>query len=174
MKTIIDENDLQTSSTEKDDISKYFEKYNKAATVENVQNSPGDMPANESKPFISIKDTESPKTEEKPKRRRKKKIENQIISGEILSGALFLTIVDMLLPMLIAVVNNALSKDKIKGKDLSLTQTQRNQLEPIADSVMKQIELNTNPVLILILSMGGLYGMNYMAAKYKLDENTLQ
>lgn len=105
----------------------------------------------------------------KPKRRNKKKMDAQFISGDIISGALFLTFIDMLLPMAIATANNTLSDDKVSAKSMQLTQTQKNELEPIADALMKEIQIKANPLVILIVSMISVYGMNFVQAKFSLE-----
>ena len=106
---------------------------------------------------------------DKPKRRgRRKKIEPVIISGELLTGAMFLTLIDMLFPMIIATINNTIDKKKqVSAQSLKITQTQKNELEPIADAVMKEIQIKANPVYILIASMLSIYGMNFLKAKYE-------
>lgn len=166
--------EVKTEGKEIDDISSYFSKYKQAAKIEPKIEQNGKPTVDQ--PFLNIKDnplisdTYNQEPEKKVRKPRRKKADKMIISGEVLTGALFLIFVDMLLPMLIALANNAISKDKIEGKDLGLTATQRNQLEPVADAVMKEIEMKANPVAILIITMAGLYGMNFMVAKYKLSD----
>lgn len=160
-KTIIDEKDviepkkIETTST--DEIADYFKQFNKGATIETLEKDNQEATA------------QSVAEDSQPKKRRRRTKKKMIVSGEILTGALFLTIIDMLLPMLIAIVNNYASKNKIKHEDLQLTREQQKQLEPIADEVMKEIEMNANPVAIMIIAMAGIYGMNFMAAKFNVN-----
>lgn len=102
--------------------------------------------------------------------------EQTTLSGEILTGALFITLVDLVMPLIIAGLNNRFSKNKIKASDLSLTQKQKNELAPIADRVVKQFDFNGNPNILLIFSMLGIYGANYAMLKFnsKPDEKSFQ
>jgi len=87
------------------------------------------------------------------------------LSGELLTGALFLTLVDLLFPIIIVGINNRFTKDKIKASDLSLTEKQKKEIAPIADRVLKQINVQANPTLLLFLSVAGIYGANFFAFK---------
>jgi hypothetical protein len=87
------------------------------------------------------------------------------ISGEIISGALFMTMIDLLLPLLFITANNYFSKTKIKAEDLQLTDKQKNELEPIAEKVAAQVRLTANPTVVLIFTLAGIYGLNFIKAK---------
>jgi len=87
------------------------------------------------------------------------------LSGELLTGALFLTLIDLLFPIVIAGINNRFSKDKINASALSLTEKQKKEIAPIADRVLKQINVQANPTLLLFLSVVGIYGANFAVAK---------
>lgn len=100
----------------------------------------------------------------------KKDTEPAYVDGDLLDGALFLTLVDLLFPMIIAGIHNMLTKEK-KGKidpeDLMLTEKQKNKLAPVADRVTAQLKLSANPTTVLVLSMFGLYGMQYALCRMK-------
>ncbi len=96
---------------------------------------------------------------------RAKKVKKLVISGEIITGLLFITLLDLVLPMAMTSVNNALTGEKMSQTDLKLTQTQKNELEPIADEVMKELQLKADPIFILIVSFISIYGMKFMDAK---------
>lgn len=99
------------------------------------------------------------------------------LSGEILTGALFITLVDLLLPLIIAGLNNRFSKQKIKSSDLYLTAKQKSELAPIADKVVKQFDFNANPIALLCVSMIGIYGANFALLKFggsKDEKNTAE
>lgn len=110
---------------------------------------------------------------EKPKKRRgrKPKAEKMSISGEIISGALFITLLDIILPTIIVTVNNVIDKKgkKMSVMDLRLKQTQKNELEPIAEEVMKELMIKANPTFILISSFVSIYALNFVQAKYGND-----
>lgn len=90
-------------------------------------------------------------------------IEMSQINSNLLSGALFLTLVDLVLPMLVAALNNRFSKIKVKASELMMTAKQKNELAPIADKVMSQVNITANPTLLLCISMFAIYGMNLAA-----------
>lgn len=100
-----------------------------------------------------------------PRKTRIKKDKKMVISGEIITGLLFITLLDLTLPMLMCSTNNALTGEKMNPNDLKLTQTQKNELEPIADEVMKELQLKANPIFILIVSFISIYGMKFLDAK---------
>lgn len=81
--------------------------------------------------------------------------------SDVLTGAMFITLLDMLLPLLIEVVNNRFTKHKIKASDLSMTADQRKRLAPLADGVVKKFNIQANPVVLLLIGVAGVYGMNY-------------
>lgn len=87
------------------------------------------------------------------------------ISGEIISGALFMTMVDLLLPLIIVAINNYFSKVKISPKDFELTDKQKKDLEPIAEKVAAQVRLTANPMVVLAFTLAGIYGMNLLKAR---------
>ena len=85
--------------------------------------------------------------------------------SDLLTGALFISMIDILVPLLIEVVNNKFSKEKIKASDLTLTAEQQKRLSPIADELVKRLNLDLHPGLLLILGLAGIYGLNYAAIK---------
>jgi hypothetical protein len=87
------------------------------------------------------------------------------ISGTLIDGALFIMLIDLLFPMLITLANNNLSATKIDVEDLQLSTKQKNDLQPIADQVVKYLTLKANPVWLLTIAMAGIYGINTMAAR---------
>lgn len=87
------------------------------------------------------------------------------ISGEIISGALFMTMIDLLLPLFIVFLNNHFSKVKISPKDFELTEKQKKDLEPIAEKVAAQIRLTADPMLVMGFTLAGIYGINFMKAR---------
>jgi hypothetical protein len=88
------------------------------------------------------------------------------ISGDIISGALFLTLIDLLLPFIFIKANNYFSKDKLKMSDLEMTEKQKRTLEPIADKVAAQIKATANPTVILVFTLCSIYAINFAEAKF--------
>lgn len=87
------------------------------------------------------------------------------ISGSVITAGLFLLIIDTVLPMVIVLLNNRFSEKKMKAEVLKLTDEQRKELEPLADQVLKQIQMTGNPTAVLLLTFVGLYAANYAMAK---------
>lgn len=84
----------------------------------------------------------------------------------VLNGAMFLVLVDLLFPMILEIANNWLDpKNKISARQLKLDDKQKKDIEPIADMVMKQVNINGNPTWLLIMALAGTYGLNFMALK---------
>lgn len=90
---------------------------------------------------------------------------SQTLGGSVLTGAMFLTMVDLIIPLAIAGANNYLSKDKIKPSDLKLQKSQINELAPLCDEVLKQWQISARPEYLLAISMVGIYGLNFFMAK---------
>src|SRR3982751_4607616 len=64
-------------------------------------------------------------------------IPDSVAAGILIDGAMFIALIDMVLPMIICLINNRFSDEKIKPEDLQLRKDQKNQLTPIVDAVMK-------------------------------------
>lgn len=91
--------------------------------------------------------------------------ETMEISGTLIDGAMFIMLVDMLFPLLIVVANNKMSKTQIEIEDIQLSEKQKKDLAPLADEVCKQLTLQANPAFLLLVGLGGIYGINFMVAK---------
>ncbi len=87
------------------------------------------------------------------------------ISGEILSGTLFLTLIESFMPILIGILNEQFDNKKVDIKKLKLTAGQKKELSPICDEVVKHFNITGNPVMLLIGSLIGIYGINYMSLR---------
>ncbi len=106
----------------------------------------------------------------KDKRGRKKKIDEpdpEPVESSIISGALLILMIDLVIPNIMVFVNNKVTGEKLKVKDLQLTRSQQSELQPIADEVAKNIALRGNPLTVLIVTLIGIYGINLMALKAK-------
>lgn len=99
------------------------------------------------------------------------------LSGAIIDGALFLLMIDVLFPLLISVINNRFTDIKVNPEKLQLTEKQKRDLAPLADAVMKQVQLRGNPTVLLLLSLLGVYSVNLIGihfaekAKQKIKPN---
>jgi len=97
--------------------------------------------------------------------RKSKQEESNTITSELISGALFITLIDLLFPMLISAINNKFSKTKIEAADLQLTPKQKAEIEPLSNEVVKYININGHPIALFCIAMGGIYGLNFMSLK---------
>ena len=109
---------------------------------------------------------------EKKKRGRKPKdkfeqdiTEKRVVSDTIINGALLLLFIDVVIPNLIAMINNKMSKKKIKASRLAMTEGQKRELQPIADEAARAIQLQGNPITILAFSIVSIYATNLLLIK---------
>ena len=116
LKVIVDGDD-KPPETKAAGISDFFSKYKGASTIE----VPDDAPSKETSSDLIHTDTSTPGFEFNPsgnepkKRASRRTKKTAFIGGEVLTGALFISLVDMLLPMAIATLSNKFSKDQIKA-----------------------------------------------------------
>lgn len=87
--------------------------------------------------------------------------------NQIISGYMFLIIIDFAFPALFCTIYNKFIRGKTDKKILSsqikLKKSELEELQPIADEVVKKLSLNINPVYVLIIGMGSIYIGNFMA-----------
>lgn len=91
------------------------------------------------------------------------------VNSVLISGALFIMIVDFLLPVVIAFVHNKTNKNRIEPQAIKLTDQQKKEIEPLCDQVVKYLNLNANPLVLLMISLGGAYSMGYMAERGRVE-----
>lgn len=91
-----------------------------------------------------------------------------IQGNAIISGALLISLIDLLLPLAISALNNIASDQKIKPELLQMTAKQKDTLAPVCDQVSQYINLTGNPLIILTVSLVGIYGMNFLMIKQSL------
>jgi len=95
--------------------------------------------------------------------------EPSTISGDFISGALFLTIINLLLPMLFSIANNMVSKKKVAYEDLQIDEKALKQLEQLSEKALRHVKIEANPVAVLLFTMLGLYAMQFMTVKMLND-----
>lgn len=121
-------------------------------------------------PYISAKGVSSMPVTQQPL----KPTEPPKLSGMLISGALFLMLVNLCLPLGFSVINNFFNKDKLNPEHLKLTKEQIKELDPVCDAAMKQASVTGNPVLLLVLGICTAMGLNYMVWKMGVDEKKLK
>lgn len=139
-------------------INDFLSGYDKAPIIEQIKTSESETPKNEIKTPEKFKVTAG-------------EMEAGSISGAVLEGALILTLIDMIIPTAIVYAHKRFSKDgtKLSLSKLRLTKGQKNELTPVFDKVLKSLNVEGNPLHLLILSMLAMYGMNYLIMKQDLD-----
>lgn len=124
------------------------------------------------KGYTKKMDVETEVEQEAPRKKRgrprKEKEPDTIEDSNLISGALFLLLIDLAIPALLSMANNMMVKDKrkkIKAKTLKMTKEQREELAPIADEAVKQLMLQASPLAVFLVSIIGIYGLNFMMLK---------
>lgn len=86
---------------------------------------------------------------------------NQLALNTLISGAMFITLIDLLIPLTIAGLNNLFNKKvKLEADKLKMTQSQRNDLSQIGEAVVKELKINAPHWVLLLLALFGIYGFN--------------
>jgi len=144
--------------------------------VEQSTNMPENIPDNSlseiSKLMSDYKEqasvTDEPIKEEKKGRGRPKKTEvkeqnNVINESSLITGSLFMLLINLIIPGLTAFIHNQFNKkNKIKSSQLALNKDQLEEIKPLADEAAKQIKLHADPMTLFIMALVGIYGVNYM------------
>ena len=88
-------------------------------------------------------------------------------AAAFITGALFLTIVDALLPSAIIYIAGLVSEDykALKPKQIKLTKEQKADLAPLADEVVKIVLGEADPLFLLLIAMSAMYWENIQDAE---------
>lgn len=95
----------------------------------------------------------------------------QISGSYLITASMFLTIIDMLFPMLIVGANNLVSDVKVELNQVRLKKDNesgtdvKKDLEPLAQATLKQLNLQGNPLLLLIITLSCNWTWNLIAAR---------
>lgn len=98
------------------------------------------------------------------------------LTGELIGGAMFITMIDLFLPGLFVMFNNFVlvkdKKDMIKMEEMQLDDKTIKRLEPVADKSLRRLKLRGDPTVWLMITMLGCYGMRFATIKFerKLEE----
>jgi len=93
-----------------------------------------------------------------------------IVASSLITGSLFITMIDIILPMVFAGLNNWRSKVKVDSDKMKMTQRQKDDLAPIGDAVVKELNINANPVALLLIGLGGIYGGNLVMLRNEAEK----
>jgi hypothetical protein len=83
----------------------------------------------------------------------------------VLTGAMMIFLVDLIIPTIIELLNNAISKKKIQGAALRMKDDQKKELAPYAEAAMRQLNIVSDPKWLLLFAIAGVYGTNYLKLK---------
>lgn len=85
-----------------------------------------------------------------------------IPASQLVNGALFLAFINFIIPLAISGVHNWFNKkNKLAIKDLKLTNDEKKEIDPLMDATLKQLNINANPLILLIISLVGAYSVKY-------------
>lgn len=99
-----------------------------------------------------------------------KDAKTEIKGSALITAAMFLTFIDIMIPLIIVGLNNWLSDTKISFSDLRMDDDVKKEINPIADATLKQLNIEGNPALLLGLMLSSTYTMNYFRARGLADE----
>lgn len=84
----------------------------------------------------------------------------------LINGALFLSVVNFVIPMIIITANNWLyPKEKMVLKDLKFTDSEKKEIDPLMDATLKQLNINGNPLVLLLIILTAGYAMKFIGKK---------
>lgn len=92
------------------------------------------------------------------------------LTGDLIGGAMFITMIDLFLPGLFVLFNNWLvtdRKDIIKMSEMQLDEKTIKRLEPVADKSLRRLKLRGDPTVWLFITMIGCYGIKYGQIKFE-------
>jgi hypothetical protein len=179
--TILDENNNTKTFTEKpssDTLDNILAGYQKQMTVDNVQATAVEQrrgrgrPAGSTKKTMNKGVTQPPPTTQPAPQVQQPQHPGQIpaptgnqpatIRGTLIGGYMFLVMIDNVLPMIINFIHSRYSKLKVNFAKLKLTEQQKKDLEPVSNDVVRELNINGNPIALMLLGLGSIYTMNYM------------
>lgn len=89
-------------------------------------------------------------------------VPTQIQSSVLISGSMFIMMIDILFPLVIGGLNNMLTKTKIDTDKMKMTATQKSELAPIGEAVARELNISGSPTVLLSISLVGIYSANLL------------
>ncbi len=99
--------------------------------------------------------------------------EAKIDAGIMIDGAMFLMMVNMLIPLILSSVNNYFSKTKVKPEAIEMTEKQESKFAPLVDRCLRGIEMKGNPQSLLMFGLLTIFGVNFINARMEAEISTL-
>lgn len=85
----------------------------------------------------------------------------QLNLNTLITGAMFITLIDLLIPMSIAGLNNMFNKSvQLDSDQLRMTDRQKNDLSAIGDAVVRELKINAPHWVLMLIALFGIYGFN--------------
>lgn len=95
-----------------------------------------------------------------------------------ITGAVFITMVDLLIPLFITGVYNWMQSRKKDGltleyEKLKMSPSQRNDLAVVGDAVVRELKISGSPTALFIMGLAGVYFMNFILQKSLAEKEAL-
>lgn len=88
---------------------------------------------------------------------------NVLAASTLISGAMFIILIDMLMPLTICGLNNMFNKQyKLDPDKMRMTDKQKSELSTVGDAVVRELKITASPSLLFLLTLFGIYGFNAM------------
>lgn len=86
---------------------------------------------------------------------------NVLAASTLISGAMFIILIDLLMPMSICGLNNLFNKEyKLDPDKMKMTDKQKSELSTVGDAVVRELKITASPSLLFLLTLFGIYGFN--------------
>ncbi len=93
----------------------------------------------------------------------------------LINGALFLSVINFIIPLTIVTINNWVSpKEKMTLKDLRLTNEEKKEIDPLMDATLKQLNIQGNPLILLMITLTAAYSMKFIGKKVDIETENLE
>jgi len=160
------ETEIETEKLPIDETSELdaiLSQYTKPFEDTNESDEPENKVENKTEPIDGETKKETRGRKKGGKNKTEQKAEGETLPiNNLLNGAILILIIDLVLPLIIMYVGKIVTKKTVPLDALQLTEKQKKDLIPICDEVAKRVNVN-NPILLLAVTLSGIYGMNYMA-----------
>ena len=93
----------------------------------------------------------------------------------LINGALFLSVINFIIPLTIVTINNWVSpREKMTLKDLRLTNEEKKEIDPLMDATLKQLNIQGNPLILLMITLTAAYSMKFIGKKVDIETENME
>lgn len=136
--------------------------------------SPGDADTDPDAPFGRFQDGRPSKRRPKGSGKQplvafEEKEGDSVLGGELITGSMFLAMIDLVLPGLIVIINNmAVSNPKYRMNlsDMQLDKETHDRLQPLANATLRRVKLRGNPLVWLSITLMATYSFKYAQVQF--------